>query len=102
MELIIKPRQSGRTTELIKRCAKYRYAAIVCPSRKQAEYVFKMANDIGESIPMPITFSEFVDGRFYAPNIEAFLFDNLDGCLEAYSHGVPIDSAVFEARGESL
>lgn len=96
MNLIIKPRQSGRTTELINRCASYRYALIVCPTREQAEYVFKMAIDSKMDIPMPITFKEFVDGRFYAPNINAFLFDDLDGCLEVYSHGVKIDSVVFE------
>ena len=100
IEIISRPRQSGRTTELIEKCSKYKYALIVCPTAKQAEYVFQMACKAGKDIPFPITFRQFVNGSFYTPVVEAFLIDNLDGCLYTCSRGVLIDTVVFESQTE--
>ena len=102
MKIIIKPRQTGRTTELIKRCAEYRYALIVCPSRRQVEFVFRKACELGFEIPNPITFREFVDGMFYGKNIDAFLFDNLDAALESFARGVLVDAVVFKKCEEEV
>ena len=102
MKLIYSGRQTRRTTELIKRCGEYRYALIVCPTKKQADYVFKMSLGMGVNIPMPITFRDFIEGGFFSPNIDAFLIDNLDDCLNTCTKGVPIDSVVFEKKGGKL
>ena len=96
VNVICRGRQTGRTTELIKRCKEYRYALIVCPNIQMAKYIFHMAKEMGIDIPNPITFKDFVNGRFYAPHIDAFLFDNLDLCLMGCSKGALIDSVVFE------
>ena len=98
MKIICRSRQTGRTEELIRECAQYRYALIVCPTGEQAHYVLKKSMDMGLNIPMPISFREFVDGRFYSKYIDAFLFDNLDSSLQIYARGVPVTSVVFEAN----
>ena len=97
MEILCWDRGTGKTTELIRKCEKYRYAVIVCPTQKQAEYIFKNAYKIGANIPMPIDIFDFVEGKFFYRNIDAFLFDDLDCCLRALSKGVPIDSVAFNA-----
>lgn len=99
-EIICSQRQTGRTTKLIEKCARYRYALIVCPSRMRASYIFHYARKMGKHIPMPMTFGDFLQGRFAAEHINAFLIDDLDSCLEIYSHNVPIDTVVFEGRAE--
>jgi len=85
MKIIYKPRQMGKTTELIKLAAKGRYKLIVCHSRREAHRVFqlamKMKKDkiIKQSIPLPITYQEFLDGKYaMGRNIEAFLIDDVD------------------------
>ena len=85
-KIIFSNRRTGRTTRLIEKCTKYNYALIVCPTITRARHVFEMARNMGKKIPMPITFLEFVEGRFYGKNIDAFLIDDLtveviaDGC----------------------
>ena len=101
-DIIFSQRQTGRTTKLIEKCARYKYALIVCPTRMRANIVFKDARKMGKNIPMPITFEEFISGRFSTEHINAFLIDDLDQCLAIYSRNVPIDTVVFEKRMEGL
>lgn len=99
-EIICSQRQTGRTTKLIEKCARYRYALIVCPSRMRASNIFHYARKMGIHIPMPMTFGDFLRGRFAAEHINAFLIDDLDSCLAIYAQNVPIDTVVFEGRAE--
>lgn len=99
-EIICSQRQTGRTTKLIEKCARYRYALIVCPNRTRATSIFHYARKMGKHIPMPMTFRDFLQGRFAAEHINAFLIDDLDQCLAIYAQNVPIDTVVFERRAE--
>lgn len=99
-EIICSQRQTGRTTKLIEKCARYRYALIVCPSRMRASNIFHYARKMGIHIPMPMTFGDFLQGRFAAEHINALLIDDLDQCLAIYAQNVPIDTVVFEGRAE--
>ncbi len=99
-EIICSQRQTGRTTKLIEKCASYKYALIVCPSRMRASIIFHDARKMGINIPMPMTFGDFIQGRFDAARINAFLIDDLDQCLAIYTRNVPIDTVVFEGRAE--
>ncbi len=92
-------RQTGRTTELINKCAEYNYALIVCPNRAIAEYTFDMARDMMINIPMPITFKEFAEGLFEGRNIDAILIDNLEMVLNDMARGVPIAEVVLMDQG---
>jgi len=92
-------RQTGRTTELIRKCAQYNYAIIVCPNRAMANYTFNMARDMKLVIPFPITFKEFAERRFEGRFIDAFLIDNLEIVLGNMAHGIPIAEVVLMDQG---
>lgn len=92
-------RGTGRTTELIRKCAEYNYAVIVCPNRAMANFTFSMAREMGMNIPMPITFKEFAEGRAYFRNVDAFLIDNLEFVLSSMARGVPIAEVVLMPGG---
>jgi hypothetical protein len=94
-KLIIDDRQTGRSTKLIKECSKYRYAIIVCPTHIRAKILFDYAKDIGYPIPLPISFEEFVEGRFFGRNIDAFFFDDLDESIRQMAHCVPVKGIVM-------
>lgn len=84
MKLIIKERQTGKTTELIQMSADTG-AYIVCINRLEAHRVFRVAHDQGLHIPNPITFDDFFRrkwGRF----IPGFLFDNFDVFLAGFTN----------------
>lgn len=54
---MIGSRRQGKTKLLIKQAAET-YGVIVCPSRQMADYIFRMAKDLGYSINHPITYDE--------------------------------------------
>lgn len=91
MDLIYKPRMSGKTTELIQRAAKD-WLYIVCLNRREVERVAEEASRMGQDIPFPITFKEFVRGEFSSKHgrIKGFLIDNVDVMLAHAARGVPV------------
>lgn len=98
MDVIIRERRTGRTTELIQRCAEHRYALIVTADRNRARTVFEMAREMEKYIPFPITITEFVQSQFDGRYIDAFLFDDLDASLNRLSGWVPIEAVVIEKK----
>lgn len=100
MKIIYRKRQTGRTSELIEECAKYKYAIIVAPTLKRAQFIFNQALKMGKQIPMPISFREFVERRYCGRLINAFLFDDLDDSLTQMAAGVPVTTVVFQKDGE--
>lgn len=84
MKIIIKPRQSGKTTKLIKMSAKSG-ACIVCRTEHEVQALFHMAKNDGINIPKPISYAAFVGSRYVGKNINAFLIDNVDLLLEHIS-----------------
>lgn len=96
IEVINRGRATGRTTELIRRCAKHDNALIVTTNKNRARSVFEQARSQGIYIPFPITFKEFCRGEFYGRNVDAFLFDDLDDSLKEMAMGVPIETVVIE------
>lgn len=92
MKIIHGKRQSGKTAELIKRCAKDKYSLIVVPNREMCDSVFLQSKEMGCDIPKPITFDDFIHGRFYAFSVKKFYFDELAMCLKRFTKGVPIEA----------
>ena len=90
MKCIIRPRQLGKTTELIKLASKGRYKLIVCHNQNEARRIFKLARNMDLNIPLPISYREFLDKSYCGNNIEAFLIDNVDLFL-GYLTEVPIE-----------
>jgi hypothetical protein len=91
MKVIHKPRQAGKTTELIK-IASQEGGHIVCYSHEEAYRISKTAEEIGEQILFPITYDEYLNGSFCGKNIEAFYIDNVELLLSKISRGVPVNA----------
>lgn len=78
MKLINKNRGTGKSTQLLYTSATTGYPIIVATER-QAEYLEKMAEELGLEIPKPITFRRF--NQYFIPRDSKILVDNLEFML---------------------
>lgn len=78
-KIIIKPRQTGRTTEMIKMAAEHNLY-IVTTDRFRALNIAKMAKDLGLNILFPITVRELPIQPNHAT--QEVLIDDADNVLE--------------------
>ena len=95
--MILGLRRAGKTTQIIKDCAKSG-GYIVCPDRKECARIASHAKNILKlNINFPITFDDLLEGRFHPNSIKSFHIDNLDVftkfMLFKMSKGVPIETA---------
>jgi hypothetical protein len=88
MEFLVYGRGQGKTTELIKMCAK-QGGYMVVHSRNEASRVFHAAKEMGEDIPFPLTFDELLKGQYYGPGVHQVFIDNVDMLL-AWISQVPV------------
>jgi hypothetical protein len=93
MNIIIKPKGGGKTTEAIRLSAKHWYY-IVCLSRNEAYRISKEAQKLDLDIPFPLSFEDLVLGRF-SSNIDGFIIDNVDMLLQQLARGVKVDTLTF-------
>ncbi|MDV3880746.1 hypothetical protein BAS06_09335 [Elizabethkingia miricola] len=68
---------SGKTTKLIQLSAETG-AIIVTINLKSADRIERMAKELLKAIPQPITYTEFINGNYYAPGVRGLLFDDID------------------------
>jgi len=80
MKIIYKPRQSGKTLEAIKMSAETG-CRIVCHSKEECNRVFYMAQEMGLSIPFPMSIDEFVGMDLKIPFSIGGLINPFDGGL---------------------
>lgn len=85
MEIIYKPRRSGKTTELIKACI-LKGGYIVCNNEREAHRIQEQAKDMGYKIPLPITYDELINKQ-YSKNISKLHIDNLGIFLDRLTQG---------------
>lgn len=97
MKIISGGRQSGKTTAIIKRCAK-EGGYIVCHSFDEAYRIHAKAKEMGLKINFPISFSEFIQGH-YAKRIEKLYIDNVDMLIQRLS-SVPVDTITYTEEDE--
>jgi hypothetical protein len=90
MELIIRGRGQGKTTELIKRCAE-EGGYIVVQNQPEAYHISSLARDLGYNIPFPLTAHEFLTGAYYGAGVKKLWIDNADIILQRIST-VPIEA----------
>ena len=88
MEVICKPRQCGKTTEIIKMCAEYG-GYIVCINKDETHRVAQQAREMGLKIPLPISADEFLKGQYHGAGVKRFYLDNVDLLLQQMT-SVPI------------
>lgn len=91
-KIIIKPRQTGRTTEMIKMAAEHNLY-IVTTDRHRALFILKMAKDLGLKILMPITVGELPIHHSFL--LQEVLIDDADQVLE-YLVGTRIKAITME------
>ena len=99
MEIILRERRAGKTTEIIKRCAKLG-GYIVCCNHSRALEVRLIAKKMGLRVPLPITFQEFLDGSYYGKGVKGFHIDDLDVCLQQIC-AVPIETVTAAINKQS-
>ncbi|HMR88488.1 MAG TPA: hypothetical protein PKD51_10055 [Saprospiraceae bacterium] len=93
MQKIIMQRGHGKTTQLIKISAKSG-DYIVCHKLDEANRIQNEAQQMGYKIPLPITYDEFVQKRYFDKNISGFLIDNLEMFLQHLS-SVPVNAVTM-------
>jgi len=89
MRVILGEKGSGKTTKLIEIAAKFG-AYIVVRDYRKADEVFKIAKDMGYSIPYPISFFDFIHKKFNGCGISAFVIDDVDSLLQYVAGCVPV------------
>jgi hypothetical protein len=99
VKVILRPRGTGRTDELIRLCAEAEKAGetsyIVCNSQEEARRIKLRAEELKLFIAFPITTYEFLARKYSAANIKNFYFDNVDHFLQTMTN-VPIRAVTLE------
>jgi len=98
VKMIIRGRQGGKTTELI-RLAAETGSYIVCTDQRRARQIAEHARKMGLSIPFPLTAGEWQRREYHRPGVHGLLFDDLDRIIQGIS-AVPVLAATWTADGE--
>ena len=79
MELIIRERQSGKTTELINISFTTK-GVIICCNQRAKQHILNMATKAHKEVPPPLTYQEFLS----TPNVDikSILIDDCEHFLE--------------------
>lgn len=93
MKIIYDKPRTGKTTELIKRCAE-NGGYIVCINENSRDDI--MEKEMKVKIPYPLTFGEFLGGRYYPQGVKRVYIDNADMLIKTIAKGVDVDSIVMD------
>ena len=87
MKIIYKGRGEGKTKDLIKMADDFN-GYIVC--RSQMVYpIADMAREMGCRIHFPLSYGEFMSGRYYPQGVRKVLIDDVDALIQSFSQ-VPV------------
>jgi hypothetical protein len=95
-EIIVRSRQGGKTTELIRRAAESG-GYIVCTDQRRAWQIAEHAREMGLNIPFPLTASEWQKRSYHPPGVRGLLFDDLDRIIQSMT-AVPVLAATWTAE----
>jgi hypothetical protein len=90
MNIDYRPRQAGKTTDLIKKADKYN-GYIVTFNHDNVKRCMEIAKEIKCCINMPLTFREFIEGKYHGKGIDKFHIDNAEYLIQAMTD-VPIEN----------
>lgn len=95
IRIIQQPRNSGKTQNLVKYSAASG-ATIVTWSSASRKSILEYASDLGEIIPDPILFDDFMTRRFKAmkPWVKSIVFDDFGSNIQNYT-GVKVEVIVL-------
>lgn len=94
MKILAWPRQSGRTSEIIKMCAE-EGGYIITRSIEAAYKIREQARIMGLSIPFPLSYKEFVDKKYYPRGVEKFYIDDVEALLSYIAPAVKIEAVTI-------
>jgi hypothetical protein len=94
MKVICRDTGKGKTKKLIELASK-EDGYIVCLNHKEAYRISQQAIKMKKEIPFPLTFDEFLNGRFCAGNIKSFYIDDVDMLLNIISKNVPVNAITY-------
>lgn len=100
MKIIKRKRQSGKTTELIRLCAE-NGGYIVCRSDNMASAIQDQAGEMGLDIPFPLTYTEFIEGKYYGAGVRKIYIDDAEALLEKMAHGVELEAITISDTEET-
>lgn len=90
MKLLYRRRRTGRTTELIQRCAQAErngeVSYIVCRSNEESYRIAKQAREMNLVIGFPISFDEFLHHSYAGEHIYNFFIEDADMLLQRMTH----------------
>ena len=89
MKVYVRPRQGGKTHELIKFAATERLV-IVCASVEMVRLIEERAKGMGLDIPKPLSFPQFSNGAHRGRRIKGFAFDDAELYLQMLAGPVPV------------
>lgn len=94
MNVITKDRGAGKTTDLIYK-ASGRKGYIVCLDLREARRVVEVAESMDIEINFPLTFDEFIEGRFSGRGCKELFIDNLDMMLNRLARGAVVNTVTL-------
>jgi hypothetical protein len=97
MNIICRGRRTGKTIEIIKASART-WNYIVCHDLSECQRIAKIACDMNLDIPFPITFDEFIGGRFCGRNMKGLIIDNADMLLNKMARGTSVKCITLESE----
>jgi hypothetical protein len=92
VKVYVRPRQGGKTHELIELAARERLV-IVCASVKMVRLTEERAKRMGLDIPRPLSFRQLTSGAARGRQIRGFAFDDAELCLQHLAGPVPVAAA---------
>lgn len=95
MMVITRPRQAGKTHDLIK-LAHEHGGYVVVIDQSEAQRVFKLSRELEMPVNLPITFKEFLDHKYYGAGVSNFYMDNLDVMIQGLTNN-PIYAVTLNA-----
>lgn len=81
MQVIVRPRQGGKTIEALRLAARH-FACIVVATRQEGDELAATARQLQLNIPQPITWDQFMSGRYSGRGVNPFVVDNIDRCVQ--------------------
>lgn len=90
MQIVQGNRGTGKTTELIKKCANDPNGILVVANIHQVYYTQHLARNMGLQIMEPITFQQVIDGKALRGRLVHLYIDNADVFLRQIVNGTSI------------
>jgi hypothetical protein len=105
MRIIVRPRQGGKTTELLRMAAEHGYT-VVCATTREAQRLYRITMADTRPLdmsPVVITWDDFIHKRFGAAPIKTngFVIDDLGWCLQTMVD-VPVAAISVNGSAESV